>query len=317
MLNLPERALVVEVAPRDGLQSLSKWIETDAKVKMVDRLSAAGFPVIEVTGFAHPRVIPNLKDAEEVFERIQRRPGTIYRGLVPNARGAERAVKAKVGEMLGLVIASATYLRKNQNMTIDEAVEHGITAFRLADNAGIPFVMAIGMSMWCPYEGLIPPAAVIDLVGRFHTAGIRRFYLAGSVGMEDPRQVNELFRRVYDRFPDVELGFHVHNVSGYAMANILAALEAGATSIEGSICGIGGGIAMPTTISVGNIPTEDVVSMLTEMGIDPGVNRAEVIRAAKDVAEILGIASESHVLRGGTREAVLEWGRSHPGQNRH
>jgi hydroxymethylglutaryl-CoA lyase len=317
MLFLPKRALVIEVAPRDGLQSLNKWIETEAKVRMVDRLSAAGFPVIEVTGFAHPRVIPNLKDAEEVFERITRRPGTVYRGLVPNARGAERAVKAKVGEMLGLVIASATYLRKNQNMTIDEAIEQGIAAARLADRHGIPFVMAIGMSMWCPYEGLIPPATVLDIVARFHTAGVKRFYLAGSVGMEDPRQVNELFRRVYDRFPDVDLGFHVHNVSGYAMANILAALDAGATSIEGSICGIGGGIAMPTTISVGNIPTEDVVSMLTEMGVDPGVNREEAIRAAKDVSEILGIASDSFTTRGGTREAVLEWGRSKPGENRH
>jgi hydroxymethylglutaryl-CoA lyase len=219
--------------------------------------------------------------------------------------------------MLGLITVSATYLRKNQNMTIDEAVEQAIASFLIADKSGTAFVMALGMSMWCPYEGLIPPESVLGLVQRFHDAGMRRFYLAGSVGMEDPRQVNDLFRRIYDRFPDVDLGFHVHNVSGYAMANILAALDAGATSIEGSICGIGGGIAMPTTISVGNIPTEDVVSMLTEMGIDPGVDRGEAIKAAKDVAQILGISSESHVLRGGTREAVLEWGRSHPGENRH
>ena len=117
MIRFPDEVKVVEVGPRDGLQSLPRWVETADKVRMVDRLSAVGFPVIEVTGFVSPRAIPNLRDAEEVFERIARRPGTVYRALVPNARGAQRAAAAKVHEMLGLITVSRTYLKKNQNMT--------------------------------------------------------------------------------------------------------------------------------------------------------------------------------------------------------
>src|SRR5690606_24156718 len=192
---------------------------------MIDRLSEAGFRLIEVTGFVHPRVIPNLRDAEEVFERVTRRPGTVYRAVVRTARGAERARLAKVDEMLGLITVSPTYLRKNQNMTIDEAIDQGIAAFRIADKSGISFVMALGMSMWCPYEGLIAEEQVLAVLKRFYAAGIRRFYLAGSVGMEDPRQVNSLVRKVYDDFPGVGIGFHVHNVSGYGQANVLAALD--------------------------------------------------------------------------------------------
>ena len=133
MIKLPDSVMVAEVGPRDGLQSLPAWIDTDAKVRMVDRLSEAGFPVIEVTGFVSPRAIPNLRDADEVFARIRRRPGTVYRALVPNARGAERAAEAGVDEMLGLITAGTVYLRKNQNMTPDEAVEQAGAAFRVAE----------------------------------------------------------------------------------------------------------------------------------------------------------------------------------------
>ncbi|MFC7557443.1 hypothetical protein ACFQU7_42325 [Pseudoroseomonas wenyumeiae] len=141
---------VVEVAPRDGLQSLGRWIGTDTKVAMIDRLSAAGLPVIEVTAFAHSRAIPDLRDAEEVFARIARRPGTVYRGLAPNARGAERAVAAGADEILGLVTVSEAYSRRNQNMPVQAAAAQAEEAFRIANQAGRAFAMAIGVSMWCP-----------------------------------------------------------------------------------------------------------------------------------------------------------------------
>ena len=313
MLNLPESATVVEVGPRDGLQSFPRWIDTDTKVRMIDRLSAAGFPVIEVTNFAHPRVIPNLRDAEEVMERIARRPGTVYRALVPNARGAARAAGTRVDEMLGLITVSATYLRKNQNMTVDEAVEQAVQAFHIAEKAGARFVMALGMSFWCPYEGRIPEAQVLALLARFHDAGIRRFYLAGSVGMEDPRHVNTLFRSIRERWPTIEIGFHVHNLAGIGTANILAALDGGATSIEGSICGIGGGMTLPSTMgSVGNLPTEDIVYLLNEAGVATGLETAAVLAAARDVAALLGIEPRSHIAHCGTRADVMEMGRRHP-----
>src|SRR6476659_4854165 len=141
-LAFPKRILIAEVGPRDGLQSFPRWVDTDTKVRMVDRLSELNLPVIEVSSFAHPKVVPHLRDAEEVFARIQRRPGTVYRALVPNARGAQRGAKARVDEMLGLITISATYTRKNQNMTTDEAIPENLESFEIADSKSPPFVVA-------------------------------------------------------------------------------------------------------------------------------------------------------------------------------
>ena len=155
-MHLPDKMLLVDVAPRDGLQSLPKWIDTDTKVWLSNRLTQLGVPVVEVASFAHPKVVPNMKDAEDVFARITRKPGVVYRGQAPNVRGAHRAIEAKVGEMLGLITVSETYTLHNQNMTNDECVQQNIQMFRLAEQNNIPFVAAVGMAFWCPYEGLIP-----------------------------------------------------------------------------------------------------------------------------------------------------------------
>jgi hydroxymethylglutaryl-CoA lyase len=306
-LSLPKTMVIAEVGPRDGLQSFPRWIDTDTKVAIIDRLSDLGLPVIEVSSFAHPKVVPHLRDAEEVFGRIRRKPGTVYRALVPNARGAERGARAGVDEMLGLITISATYTRKNQNMTIDEAIAQNLESFRIAEAGSIPFVMALGVAFWCAYEGQIPEENVIAVVRRFHDGGIRRFYLAGSLGMEDPAHVNRLFRRLGDLFPTASFGFHVHNLSGMATANILAALDANVTWLEGAICGIGGGIAMPTKLgSLGNFPTEDLVTMLAEMGIESGIDPKRVVATSREIATILGIDPQSHRGNGATRKAVSE-----------
>ena len=312
-MKLPDRITISEVGPRDGLQSLDKWIETDTKVAMIDRLSRAGLPVIEVTGFARSSVIPNLRDAEEVCARIQRRPGTVYRALVPNVRGCERALGSRLDELLGLITVSETYLRRNQNMTLDQAVEQGIECFRTADAAGVGFVMAVGVALWCTYEGPIPPEKTLAVMQRLRNGGIKRFYIAGSMGMEDPRQVGAMFRRIAEELPDCEVGYHVHNLSGWGTANVLAAVDAGATFIEGSICGIGGGIAMPTTVSgVGNLPTEDLVALFDAMGVHTGVDPAEAVAAAREIAALLAIEPRSHAANVGTRAELLEQGRAHP-----
>ncbi|MDP4023977.1 hydroxymethylglutaryl-CoA lyase [Methylobacterium sp. NEAU 140] len=306
MLRLPERVQVVEVAPRDGLQSLGAWVETDAKVAMIDRLSAAGFPVIEVTGFVHPRFIPALSDAEAVCARIARRPGTVYRALVPNVRGAERALGSGLDELLGLITVGETYLRKNQNMTPDEAVAQAAACFRLADAAGVGFVMAVGVALWCTYEGAIPEARVLALIARLRDAGIRRFYVAGSAGLEDPRQVGQLFARLGDAHPDCTFGYHVHDMAGMASANVLAALDAGAAFVEGAVCGIGGGVAMGTRAAIGNAPTEDLVAWLDACGVSTGLDPRAVQAAARDVAGILGIEPRSRAAAGLTRWDTLD-----------
>ena len=312
-MQFPEKITVIDVSARDGLQSFKRWVSTEDKVKMIDILTETGFPVIEVAGFAHPRVIPNLRDAEEVCERIKRKPGTVYRGLAPNARGATRAVAAGVNEVVGLAIASDTYLKKNQNMSAEQANDQAIEAFRIAETAGCSYVIAIGMSFWCPYEGLIAKQRVIDMVKKFRNAGIQKMYLAGSVGMEDPRHVNALFSMLRDQFPDIEFGFHIHNLSGMATANILAALDGGATFLEGAICGIGGGIAMPESLgSVGNYPAEDLVRMLELLHIKTGLNVERVTQASKEIATLLDISPRSHSALDCTREAVMQWGKDHP-----
>src|SRR5689334_8014827 len=312
-LKLPKDIVIAEVGPRDGLQSFPRWIDTDVKVAMIDRLSDLGLPVIEASNFAHPKVIPHLRDAEEVFQRIKRRPGTVYRALVPNARGAQRAAQVRVDEMLGLITISATYTRKNQNMTIDQAIEQNLESFRIAEASHTPFVMALGMAFWCAYEGLIAEDDVVAVVRQLHDGGVRRFYLAGSLGMEDPAHVNRLFTRLGRLFPDAGFGFHIHNLSGMATANILAALDAGVQWLEGAICGIGGGIAMPTKLgSLGNFPTEDLVTMLAEMGIETGIDPERVVAASHEIARMLGIEPQSHRGSGATRKSVMELASSNP-----
>ncbi len=312
-MHIPKKILVCDVAPRDGLQSLPKWIPTDDKVWLCDRLSDLGMPVVEVASFAHPKVVPNMRDAEEVFARIKRKPGIVYRGQAPNVRGAHRAIEAKVGEMLGLITVSETYTHHNQNMTNDECIEQNLQSFRLAERAGIPFVMAMGMAFWCPYEGLIPDEASIEMVRRFRNGGMRRIYLAGSIGMEDPAHVNRLYRKLYDEFPDMEFGFHVHNLAGVATANIVAAMDAGVHWLEGAVCGIGGGMAIPTTVGkVGNFPMEDLVTLLEEMGVETGLKSSAVIAAAKEIGQRLGIPVDSHRGTGCTRDEVQRAGAENP-----
>jgi hydroxymethylglutaryl-CoA lyase len=175
------------------------------------------------------------------------------------------------------------------------------------------FVMALGVAMWCAYEGTIPQDKTIAVLRRLHDGGIRRFYLAGSMGMEDPMMVASLFRRAAKEFPGCEFGYHVHNLSGQGTANVLAAVDAGASFIEGSICGIGGGIAMPTSVaSVGNLPTEDLVCMFESMGVRTGVSPQEAVAASREIAALLGITASSHASQIGTREEMLNQGKHNP-----
>jgi hydroxymethylglutaryl-CoA lyase len=317
MLSLPQSIRVVEVSARDGLQSFHRWVETDDKVAMVDRLSEAGFSTVEVTNFAHPKVIPHLRDAEEVMARITRKPGVTYRAQAPNARGAERAVSAKADEILGLIAASEAYNRKNQNMSVEDGIEAAIRTFEVSDKAGTPFVLAIAMAFFCPYEGLVSQERVLDIVSRLSVRGIKRFYVAGSLGVEDPAHVNSLVRRIVDLGGGVEVGFHAHNLSGNGAANIISALDAGASFVEGSVCGIGGGIVTPTTMgSVGNLATEDIVQMLNACGVETGLEVDRILACARDVGELLDIVPQSYLHGSGTRAQIVEAaaanGREHP-----
>ena len=294
-MNFPQKVKVVEVGPRDGLQSLNKWIPTQDKIEMINLLSCANFPVIEVSSFAHPKVVPMLNDAEKVFEQINRHDGIVYRALSPNFKGTFRAVETgMVDEILGLLTVSETYSLKNQNMTLDDAINEASKSFKLCEKSDINFVMAIGVAFYCPYDGIISNEKILSVVQRLYDKGIRRIYLAASTGMENPSNINCVFNMIKDKFLDLDCGFHVHDRIGMAATNMFSALDAGATSVEGSICGIGGGIAMPDgTGDYGNLPTEDIVTMLNRSNIETKLNTKTVHETAGKIASLLKINSNS------------------------
>ena len=294
-MKFPKKIKVIEVGPRDGLQSLNKWIPTQDKIKMVNLLSSVNFPVIEVSSFAHPKVVPMLKDVEKVFEQINRKTGIVYRALSPNLKGTFRAVETKmVDEILGLLTVSETYSLKNQNMTLDDAINEAGKSLKLCEKHDVNFVMAIGVAFYCPYDGLISNEKILSVVKRLYDKGIRRVYLAASTGMENPSNINYVFNKTRDKFPDLDCGFHVHDRIGMAATNMFSALDAGATSVEGSICGIGGGIAMPHgTGDYGNLPTEDIVTMLNRSNIETLLDTKLVHETAQKIASLLKINCNS------------------------
>ena len=294
-MKFPKKIKVIEVGPRDGLQSLNKWIPTQDKIKMINLLSSAKFPVIEVSSFAHPKVVPMLNDVEKVFEQINRHTGIVYRALSPNLKGTSRAIETRmVDEILGLLTVSETYSLKNQNMTLDDAINEAGKSFKLCEKSDVDFVMAIGVAFYCPYDGLISNEKILSVVQRLYNKGIRRMYLAASTGMENPANINYVFNKIRDEFSDLDCGFHVHDRIGMAATNMFSALDAGATSVEGSICGIGGGIAMPHgTGDYGNLPTEDIVSMLNRSNVETQLNTKIVHETAVKIASLLKIKSNS------------------------
>jgi hydroxymethylglutaryl-CoA lyase len=309
-----ERVTIVEVGPRDGLQSLSHTYPTDVKVEMVELLAATGIPKIEVTGMVRPDVIPQLADAEEVLRRVTRRPGVVYRALCPNRLGAERAVAAGVDEILGLITASETYNRKNSNMSVAENLDQAALMAAVAREAGVHMVMAVGVCMFCPYEGELPESRILELVERMRSDGIEEFYLATSVGLDPPRKVHRAISLVKERWPELTIGLHLHNTNGMALANALAAMDAGATFFEGSICGIGGGIRMPHGMAhYGNVSTEDLVHLFVECGVETGVDLPRLLEAGHRIRELLELDQTfSYALAGGTKADVLEQGRVAP-----
>lgn len=305
-MDLPTATRITEVGPRDGLQSHSEWIPTDLKVAMIDRLSSCGFATIEATSFAHPDAVPHLRDAEHVLASITRARSTTYRALVPNERGAQRAVEAGADAVLGLVTASETYNRENQNRSVDESVDEAIRAYDVSVAAGLGFTMAVGMAFFCPFEGPIDRDRVLAIVDRLRGAGIRSFYFAGSLGVEDPAHVGSLLAAAVATWPDAEFGFHVHDLAGFGLVNACAALSGGAAFLESSICGLGGGMHVPSGSS--NVATEDLVHLMAASGVEVGVDPAEVVEAARDVARLLGITPRSRVTVCGVRSDLAERG---------
>ena len=296
-MKLPERVTICEVGPRDGFQIEPEWIPTELKVDAIDRLSEAGLGRIEVTSFVHPKVVPQMRDAEEVMARIRRRPGTVYAALVPNDKGAVRAADAGVDQIHTVVSASESHNLANVNMTIAESLVKLEAVMRVAERAKLPVVCAISTSFGCPFEGDVPLARLERVVAALVDMGARAIGLADTTGMADPRQVGRVLEHLRPRFPGIEWILHTHDTRAMAIPNILAAMECGVTHFDSSIGGLGGCPFAPG--ASGNVCTEDLVHCLHAMGIETGIDLDRLIAAARRVQEIVGRALPGQVLKAG------------------
>lgn len=297
---LPRAVRVREVGPRDGFQNEPEVIATAEKVRLIELLGASGLRRLEVTSFVRPDVIPQLADAEEVLEAVRLPPELAVSVLIPNERGLERALRhrERFSEINGFLSASETHNRKNVGRTVMESLAGLRRVFTRARGEGLRCEGVISTSFGCPYEGHVAPARVLDIAAELAEAGAQEVGFGDTTGMANPVAVREFFGVVRERLPlEVELTAHFHNTRGQGLANVLAALEAGVESFESSF-GELGGCPVPAG-ATGNIATEDLVSMLHEMGIETGIDLRALLAASRAAQEVLGRPLGSHVLTAG------------------
>jgi hydroxymethylglutaryl-CoA lyase len=299
MSELPQRVRIREVGPRDGFQNEPEVIPTEEKVRLIGMLAASGLERLEVTSFVRADVIPQLADAEEVLEAIERPQAVSYSVLIPNERGLERALahRDRFDEVNLFLSASETHNRKNVNRSVAESLAGLRRVLARAGESGLRREGVISVAFGCPYEGHVPPERVFDIARELVAAGAEEAAFGDTTGMANPLQVREFFAAARAALPDVELTAHFHNTRGQGLANVLAALEAGVDSFESSF-GELGGCPVPKG-ATGNIATEDLVSMLHEMGVATGVSLERLLDAARAVQEVLGRPLGSHVLTAG------------------
>ena len=299
MSALPQRARIREVGPRDGFQNEPETIATAEKIRLIDMLSASGLERMEITSFVRPDVIPQLSDAAEVLAGVQRRDGVAFSVLIPNERGLERALELRdrFDEASVFLSASESHNRANVNRSIEESIGGLERTIATAREEGLRCEVVVSVSFGCPYEGEVPPERVFEIAERLAAAGCAEVGFGDTTGMANPRQVHEFFAAARERLTDVELTAHFHNTRGQGLANLLAALEEGIDSFESSFGELGGCPVPPG--STGNVSTEDVVSMLHEMGIETGVELPKLIDASRAAQEVLGRPLGAHVLRAG------------------
>ena len=296
-MQVPQRVTICEVGTRDGFQIEPDFIPTEHKVEVVNLLSEAGVPRIEVTSFVHPKAVPQLRDAEAVMAAIRRRPGTRYAALVPNDKGAARAVDAGVDAIHTVVSASESHNLANVNMTIAESIDKLRAVAQIASRAGVPVQCGISTSFGCPFEGDVPLDRLEDIVARLVDLGARGIGLADTTGMANPRQVAAVLERLQPRFPGVEWTLHTHDTRAMAIANILAALEHGVTNLDASIGGLGGCPFAPG--ASGNVCTEDLVHCLHAMGVATGIDLERLVAVSRRVEQIVGRALPGQIIKAG------------------
>jgi hydroxymethylglutaryl-CoA lyase len=287
----PPRVTVVEVGPRDGLQNEAAAVDTADKIAFVDRLSAAGLPVIEVSAFVSPKWVPQMADAGEVFAGITRRPGVRYTALVPNVAGLERALAAGVTEVAIFAAASEAFSLRNINQSIDRSLEGYRDVCARAAQAGTPVRAYLSTAFGCPYEGVVAVSRVAELSEALIAMGAFEVAVSDTIGVAHPGQVVEVVGAVTARVPLDRVALHFHDTRGTALANVLTALDLGVATFDASAGGLGGCPYAPG--AAGNLATEDLIFMLDGLGIVTGVNLAAIVDASRFIESRIGHALPS------------------------
>ena len=285
-----------EVVTRDGFQIEPNFIATDDKIALINALSQCGYAKIETTSFTSPKAIPMLRDAEEVMGRIQRAPGVEYTVLVPNLRGAERAMESRADELNLVMSTSETHNLANLRMTRAKSFAALADVIKHVDGR-TPINVSLSTCFGCPMEGDVPLAAVQHYAQRFADLGVRGLTICDTTGMAHPLQVSRMVELLQRQLPHTQLTLHFHNTRGMGLANVLAAVEGGITRFDGSLGGLGGCPYAPG--ASGNICSEDTIHMMDAMGYDTGIDLDKLLNVARHLPDIVGHDVPSQVAKAG------------------
>jgi len=300
--DLPKRISLREVGPRDGLQNEDP-VPTAAKVELINTLARTGVSRIEAVSYVKPEAIPQMADADQVWDGITRAPAVRYSALAPNLRGARRALDAGFTEVEVVVSASDTHNRRNVNRGTAESLDDIAVIIDEAHGRGAACQVVVATAWGCPYEGDVPAGRVLSVAGRAVADGADSISFGDTTGMATPGRVTELVGGFRSRHPEVPLNLHFHNTRGTGLANVLAALELGVDDFDASVGGLGGCPYAPG--ASGNIATEELVYMVEDMGVATGVDLAAMIGAAEEAERIVGRQLPSQVLRAGPRTRTV------------
>ena len=295
-MNPVKRIYFNEVVTRDGFQIEPAFIPTDDKIALIDALSSCGYAKIEVTSFTSPKAIPMLRDAEEVMGRIHRVPGVEYSVLVPNLRGAERALESRADELNLVMSVSETHNLANLRMPREKSFAALRDVIRHVDG-GTPINISLSCSFGCPMEGQVAQDEVLHWGERFAALGVRGLTICDTTGMAHPGQVSRMVQALQERFDGLQLTLHFHNTRGMGLANLLAAVQGGITRFDGSLGGLGGCPYAPG--ASGNVTSEDAIHMLDAMGYDTGMNLPKLLALARMMPQIVGHSVPGQVAKAG------------------
>lgn len=304
-MNLIDQVILCEVGPRDGLQNEKKLLSVPEKLELIQSAADAGFPVIEVGSFVHPKAVPQMANTDEVFQQLEQMPGVEYRALIANLRGVERAAACGCRKVKLNVSASKAHNLANLNRTPAESVAGFRSCVEAARSNQIEISGSVSMAFGSPWDREIPLSDVKEVVNAYLEMGIQEISLSDTSGQAYPTQVYQICREMAQEYPQVTWWLHFHNTRGLGIANMLAGMEAGFSRYDTALAGVGGCPFVPG--AAGNVATEDVLHMCDEMGVTTHIDLDRILETSRKLVQILGHNTDSYLLRAGkSKDLILE-----------